>query len=107
MKTILMQLLLAICLALPSYGQSSLFDAQKDEKGTIDSNIQNEECENITLDIPMIGLVSIKKANKAVQEATAPFFTTDIDRTLEMLSHYSFDKEEIEKLNQGIYLKEE
>ena len=107
MKTIIIQLSFAIFLAIPSYGQSSFIDVKKNEKSEINSNIQKEECKSITLDIPMIGFVSIKKANKAVQEATTPFYTAAVDRTLEMLSHYSFDKEELEKLNQGIYLKEE
>lgn len=107
MKTILIHVVVALCSVLPSFGQTQTVDHHQDLKGEITVNIQKEAFKNINLDIPMIGIVSVKNASKAVQEATAAFNTASIYRELEILSLFWVPDVEIEKFNQPSKLEEE
>lgn len=105
MKTILIQLFVMFAFGCSMQAQTQ--QSVQQAVDAIDSNIQKESTKNLTLDIPMIGLVHVKGASKELQEATRPLYAFDIDAELEMLSQFSISKEAMEKLLQASFLKED
>jgi hypothetical protein len=105
MKTIAIQIILLLIMSQATFAQDDVIINVYEVDNT--SQIDRPE-NNLKLNIPMLGIVTIKNPDKETLEATLPFYAdVNFVTELEMISQTNVPDTEMDELSNCSYLKED
>ena len=105
MKTIAIQIILLLIMSQTIFAQNDVINKNSEVDKT--SQIDRPE-NNLKLNIPMLGIVTIKNPDKETLEVTRPFYAdVNFEKELEMISHSNVSDTELDELWNCSYLKED